>query len=165
MKLKSYQEGVGNCMNNEAVEKAIREYLSGVIHMSLATCVDNKPWVCEVHFVYDNELNLYWRSKETRRHSQEIEQNPQVAGNIVEQHGPSDKPRGVYFEGTAEKLETTEVGDEVYELFVERFGLGPESVEEAKSEDGHKFYKVKVSDMSLFDSRESSPSQKYKLER
>ncbi len=44
------------------VEKVIREYLPKVIHMSLATCVDNRPWVCEVHFVYDDDLNLYWRS-------------------------------------------------------------------------------------------------------
>lgn len=145
------------------VEKIIHEYLPGVIHMSLATSVDNKPWVCEVHFVYDNDLNIYWRSKEDRRHSQEIAQNPYVAGNIVEQHGSQDKPRGVYFEGVAEKLENIEAGDKVYKLFAERFGLGTEIVEDAKKDDGHKFYKVNVSNMYLFDSRESSPSQKYKL--
>lgn len=133
--------------------------------MSLATCVDNKPWVCEVHFVYDDALNIYWRSKQDRRHSQEIAQNPHVAGNIVEQHGSGDKPRGVYFEGVAEKLENVESGDEVYELFAERFGLGEEVVQDAKSDDGHKFYKINVTDMYLFDARESSPGRKYRLGR
>lgn len=152
-------------MNNEQVEKTIREYLPGVIHMSLATCVDGKPWMCEVHFVYDDELNIYWRSKQSRRHSQDIAQNPRVAGNIVEQHGMGDKPRGVYFEGTAERLDDVEMGDGVYELFAKRFGLGEEAVADAITEDGHKFYKVNVENIYLFDSRESSPSQKYRLER
>jgi nitroimidazol reductase NimA-like FMN-containing flavoprotein (pyridoxamine 5'-phosphate oxidase superfamily) len=49
------------------VGKAIREYLPNIVHMSLGTCVDNQPWVCEVHFVYDDDLNLYWRSQPSRR--------------------------------------------------------------------------------------------------
>lgn len=44
------------------IEKTIRNYFPQVIHMSLATCADNKPWICEVHYVFDNELNLYFRS-------------------------------------------------------------------------------------------------------
>lgn len=142
------------------VEKAIREYLPGVIHMSLATCVNNKPWVCEVHFVYDDDLNLYWRSKPDRRHSQEIAINPHVAGNIVEQHGMDDKPRGLYFEGTAEQLNGIDADSPVYKLFVERFGLGPEILDNP-----HSFYKATVSDWCMFDARESDPSQKYHLER
>jgi uncharacterized protein YhbP (UPF0306 family) len=68
------------------VEKVVREYIDKSIHMSLATSTENKPWVCEVHFAYDDDLNLYWRSKTDRRHSQEIALNPFVAGNIVKQH-------------------------------------------------------------------------------
>ena len=37
-------------MNEEKIERIIREYLPQIIHMSLATVKDNKPWVCEVHF-------------------------------------------------------------------------------------------------------------------
>ena len=73
------------------IEQTIREYLPGIIHMSLATCVDNKPRVCEVHFVYDNDLNLYFRSLTSRRHSQEIAINPFVSGNIVKQHVLNEK--------------------------------------------------------------------------
>ncbi|HLZ15367.1 MAG TPA: hypothetical protein VKQ34_05305 [Candidatus Saccharimonadales bacterium] len=36
------------------IEQIIRDYLPDVVHMSLATCKDNKPWVCEVHFAYDD---------------------------------------------------------------------------------------------------------------
>jgi uncharacterized protein YhbP (UPF0306 family) len=146
------------------VEKTIRDYLQGIIHMSLATAADNKPWVCEVHFVYDNELNLYFRSKKSRRHSQEIAANPSVAGNIVEQHGPGQKPRGVYFEGTAAIVEGFDRNHEAYPAFLERLGVGRDFVEEAKNEEGHKVYKITVSDLYLFDSRESSSSQKYHLD-
>jgi uncharacterized protein YhbP (UPF0306 family) len=145
------------------IEKTIREYLPGVIHMSLATCADGKPWVCEVHYSYDEDLNIYFRSMPSRRHSQEIAANPNVAGNIVEQHGMTDKPRGVYFEGAAELLTEVDENHIAYKVCNERFGLGPKLLEEAAKEDGHKFYKITVSDFYLFDSRESRPSQKYHL--
>jgi uncharacterized protein YhbP (UPF0306 family) len=147
------------------VEKAIREYLPQVLHMSLGTCQGGKPWVCEVHFVYDDELNLYWRSLSSRRHSQDIAANPNVAGNIVVQHGPGEKPRGLYFEGVAEELSGIDNNNPVYQLFVDRLGVGPEIVEDAARSDGHHFYKVNVRDWYMFDARESSPSQKYHLER
>lgn len=147
------------------VEKTIREYLPNILHMSLGTCVDNKPWVCEVHFVYDDDLNLYWRSAPLRRHSQDIAVNPHVAGNIVVQHGLGEKPRGLYFEGTAELLDDINEASPVYQLFVERLSFGPEILEAAATEDGPKFYKVNVADWYMFDARESKPSQKYRLER
>ncbi|HET7640788.1 MAG TPA: pyridoxamine 5'-phosphate oxidase family protein, partial [Ktedonobacteraceae bacterium] len=73
--------------------------------MSLGTCADGRPWVCEVHFMYDDDLNLYMRTRTTTRHAQEIQMNPQVAGDIVTQHFLNQKPRGVYFEGQAELLD------------------------------------------------------------
>jgi uncharacterized protein YhbP (UPF0306 family) len=145
------------------VEKTIREYLPDIIHLSLATCENNKPWVCEVHYVYDDNLNLYFRSLASRRHSREILQNMYVAGNIVKQHGIGEKPRGVYFEGSASILTNMDENHIAYQLYCKRFGTGPEILEEAKKENGHQFYKIKVNNFYLFDTIESSPSQKYEL--
>lgn len=145
------------------VEKVIREYISGVIHLSLATCVDNEPWVCEVHFVYDDDLNLYFRSKPSRRHSKDIAANANVAGNIVVQHGLEEKVRGVYFEGCAELLENVDAGHPAYQLYCSRFNTDQSIIDEAKEPDGHKFYKITVREFSLFDSKESNPSRKYTL--
>jgi uncharacterized protein YhbP (UPF0306 family) len=145
------------------IEKTIRDYLASLFHMSLATCLKNKPWVCEVHFVYDDDLNLYFRSKQSSRHSQEIAVNPNVAGNIVEQHDLTMKPRGVYFEATARILEDFTNQHPAYQAFNSRMDLGPEIIEESKQVDGHKVYKIIVSDFYVFDSRESKPSQKYHL--
>jgi uncharacterized protein YhbP (UPF0306 family) len=78
-------------------EATLREYIDKTIHMSLATVSGTTPWVCEVHFAYDNDLNLYFRSLKSRRHSQEIASNPNVAGNIIDKYGLEDAVVGVYF--------------------------------------------------------------------
>ncbi len=146
------------------VEQAIRDYLPDILHMSLATCASNKPWVCEVHFAYDQDLNIYFRSKPSRRHSQEIAKNPNVAGNIVTQHKLGESVRGIYIEGRAEELSNVNEGNLAFRLFQERLKLGSEILEDAKQEDGHKFYKITVSNFYIFDTRESSPAQKYHLQ-
>lgn len=131
--------------------------------MSLGTSAGDKPWVCEVHFVYDDSLNLYFRSKKSRRHSLEIGANPNVAGNIVEEHPLDKKPRGVYFEGKASILENFNLKHPIYEIFNQRMGFGPEIIEDANVKDGHSVYMISVSDYYLFDARDSNPSQKYHL--
>lgn len=143
------------------VEQAIRDYLPQVLHMSLGTCANNRPWVCDVHFGYDDDLNLYFRSTLQRRHSQEIASNPYVAGDIVAQHGPADKPRGVYFEGFAELLTDVDESSPAYRALRARASVGPDILAQALEPTGHKFYKITVSDFYLFDVRESKPSQKY----
>ncbi len=146
------------------IQKTIRDYLTSVYHLSLATCKNNKPRVCEVHFVYDNQLNLYFRSRPSRRHSTEIKLNPHVSWNIVESHEIDAKVRWVYFEWSA-KLLTIEESIDVFHLFEERLHKDRSKIEEAKEEDWHKIYKITVAERSLFDARESNPSQKYSLPR
>lgn len=150
-------------MKADNLEQTIRDYINGVLHMSLGTSVNNRPWVSEVHFVFDDDLNLYFRSLESRRHSQEIKLNPNVAGNIVEPHGLGQKPRGVYFEGIAELLKGVDESHPAYVEYCKRLGTGPQILEDADG-GGHQFYKIVVSDFYVFDARESSPSQKYHLE-
>jgi uncharacterized protein YhbP (UPF0306 family) len=145
------------------VEATIREYLPQVIHMSLATCSGDKPWVCEVHFVYDDDLNLYFRSTPARRHSQEIAANPNIAGNIVTQHHLGQPVRGVYFEGTANKLTNVDEEHIAYKLVAKRFGLGPEILEDAGTDTGHGFYQITVSDYYLFDGYKAKPATKHHL--
>ena len=146
------------------IEKTIREYLPDIIHMSLATSVDDKPWVCEVHYVFDSDLNLYFRSIKARRHSEAIEKNPNVAGNIVTQHLVGQKPRGIYFEGKVELLDDVDEKHPAYKLYCERFGTDKTILDEARTDEGHKFYKISVKKFYVFDSRESSPSRKYELD-
>lgn len=144
------------------IEKTIREYLPDVIHMSLGTCADGKPWVCEVHFSFDDDLNIYFRSRSNTRHSHEIAVNPNVAGNIVKQHGMEDKPLGVYFEGVAELLQVMDEENYAYKIVNARYGFGPRLIADANGE-GAKFYKITVSDYYVFDVRTPGATGKYHL--
>jgi uncharacterized protein YhbP (UPF0306 family) len=147
------------------IEKIIRDYLTQVIHLSLATSKDNRPWVCEAHFAFDEDLNLYYRSLSTRRHSLEIAENPNVAGNIIKQHPLDTYPLGVYFEGAAKLLD--EPGDEqtkAFQCLKKRLLVEDSILEEAKRPDGHKFYKITIENWYVFGKFGGQPGQKYKLE-
>lgn len=146
------------------VEKVVREYIDKTVHMSLATSADNKPWVCEVHFAYDEDLNIYFRSLKNRRHSQEIATNPNVAGNIIDKYALGDAVVGLYYEGTAELLEPGDEQSIAAKCIQERLKAGPDIVEEATQEDGHKFYKISVKNWYVFGRFGGSSGQKYKLE-
>lgn len=144
------------------IEQVIREYLPQIIHMSLGTSKDNRPWVCEVHFVYNDNLNLYFRSLTSRRHSQEIAANPQVAGNIVKQHAIGEYPLGLYFEGTAALVTDEAERREVEPLFKERLGVTADILVEAADPDGHQFYKITVETWYAF-GKFDDKSQKLEL--
>ncbi len=133
------------------VEKRIREYLKSVIHLSLATAVENKPWITEVHYSYDNDLNFYFLSRPSRRHSSESQKNHLIAGNIVKQHWIWEKVAWVYFEWIIEMLENISVSDTAYTTYHDRFSIGPEKLKEQYEENGHRFFKIKVLKFSIFD--------------
>lgn len=145
------------------LEQKIREYITNVIHMSLGTSVDNKPWVCEVHFAFDNGLNLYFCSLPKTRHCQEIEQNPHASGAITVQHEPSEKPLGIYFEGLAKKVEAYAEDEPGFLAYVSRFPKRLDFAKEYADAEGFRLYKVTVSDFYMFDARESHPPQKRHL--
>lgn len=139
-------------MTNEEVEKTIRGYIPQVIHLSLATSKDNHPWVCEVHFAYDEPLNLYFVSSKDTRHALEIEANPFVAGNIVTQHHKQQKVRGVYFEGHAKRLENVAANHPGYAAYIDRLG-GWDGLLKEISQDGNiALYQISVDNFYLFDS-------------
>ena len=146
------------------IEKIVREYIDKSIHMSLATVNDNRPWVCEVHFVYDKDLSLYFRSMKSRRHSQDIASNPNVAGNIVKQHSVSEYPHAIYFEGKAEMVEDADERQKAFLLFKDRLELGQDILDDAKKDDGHKFYKIIVENWYAFGKFGGDKGLKHKLE-
>lgn len=146
------------------LEQEIRNYLPNTIHMSLGTSRDNMPWVCEVHFAWDDDLNLYFRSLAQRRHCQEIVDNPNVAGNIVKQLPlEGGTPKGVYFEGTAEHLMDVGANHPAYNAINNRFKLGQKILDDAANLDGNQFYKITVKHWYVFGNLEEGGLKKYHL--
>lgn len=89
-----------------SVEKLIRAYLDEAKLLQIVSCNKNQPWLAHVWFARDDDLNIYWMSREDRRHSREIRKSEIVAGGIVTPHlqGLGETVRGLAFEGTAREL-------------------------------------------------------------
>jgi hypothetical protein len=115
--------------------------------MSLATCKDNRPWVCEVHFAFDDDLNLYYRSLTSRRHSQEI----------------GEPPVGIYFEGLAEKLDPGAEQTKALGLLKERLQVPDKVLEEVQRPDGHQVYKITVETFYIFGKLDNQGTTKYEV--
>lgn len=146
-------------MDSREIEKVVREYVAKTVHMSLGTVRDSKPWVCEVHFVYDDELNLYFVSNTSTRHCQEIAANPNVAGNIVTQHTLGEAPNGVYFEGTAGIINADTEDIERYASMLER---DADKLAQWLTED-KRMYKITVSNWAVFGNFDGNGHAKHKM--
>lgn len=146
------------------LEEIVREYIDKTVHMSLGTSSDGKPWVCEVHFVYDENLNLYFRSLKSRRHSLEIAVNPNVAGNIVKQHSVEEYPHAIYFEGEAKLVDNANERSALFPLFQKRLHATEAILKDAAQEDGHHFYKITVKNWYAFGKFGESSSAKHELD-
>lgn len=102
-------------MSSDEVKKRIFEVLEKGYLMSLGTCDDGGVWVADVTYIHDKELNIYWKSFPTVRHSRALLQNNKVAGTITI-NGPTEDDFGIQLEGIAQKIE-----EERYDLSVEYF--------------------------------------------
>lgn len=143
------------------VEQIIREHIDKTVHMSLATVSGNEPWVCEVHFAYDDGLNLYFVSKLETRHCQEIAANPNVAGNIVRQHELTELPLGIYFEGAAEAINASQSDIERYCQRLTRDKS--EVTEQLKAADVRSMFKISIKNWAVFGKFGQESLRKYEL--
>ncbi len=83
------------------LKKQIDEYLKTQRLMSVATFGDF-PWIANLYYVHDSDLNLYFLSKQWREHCQAIEKNSKVAVAIADSSQPIYKPqKGLQIWGTA----------------------------------------------------------------
>lgn len=147
------------------LRKLIEDYLKEAKMLQVATTKDDQPWACTVYFAFDEELNLYWISKLSCRHSEEIRNNEKVAGVIVLPHTPGDKVRGLQLQGIAKELSKDELVSGM-KYYAKRFGMKPERVNTIiDGSDGHICYKIKPTLYVLFDEANFSddPRQEYKL--
>lgn len=134
------------------LRQLIKEYLQEVKLMQLATSLDKQPWVCSVWFAADQDLNIYWISSTTRRHSAELIKNSKVAAAMVLPHTPDDPPRGLQLQGTAELLSNQKDIDKAILVYADRIFTKEKILEFMNDpETPHKFYRIKPTQFVLFD--------------
>lgn len=134
------------------LRKLIKEYLQEAKLMQVATSMNNQPWACSVYFAYDDKWNLYWISRSTRRHSQEIKNNEKVAGTIVLLHKHGDKVRGLQFQGVAKALTKEEI-PLAMKIYAKRFhDVSKEKIHAiVEGKDSHFCYRISPRLFVLFD--------------
>lgn len=94
--------------SNMDLKKEINEYLKTQRLMAVATYGD-APWIANVYYVHDDDLNLYFLSKKERIHCLAIEKNENVAVAIADSHQPFKPPQiGIQLNGTAHRVNVLE---------------------------------------------------------
>ena len=86
------------------IRKLITNVLEKGYLMSLATVDSAGPWVADVIYIFDEDLNIYWMSNPHVRHSQALLQAFRVAGSITVS-GPRENNLGIQFAGVAKKID------------------------------------------------------------
>lgn len=128
----------------------ISKYLAEAKTMQLATVHDGRPWSCNLHFVGDKKGNIYWLSLPTRRHSEDIAGNENVAISIAIK--TSMPVVGIQAEGTAEQVAELNVVKRVMIDYVRRHGTGKAFYDRAlHGISQHRLYKFTPMRISLFD--------------
>jgi uncharacterized protein YhbP (UPF0306 family) len=138
------------------------KYLSEGRIMQLATSRDNKPWACNLHMATDDKANVYWISKPTRRHSEDIASNPNVAMTIAIK---TDKPLiGIQIEGTAAVVADSDTIRVAMGDWMRRHGGSEKFIESiVDGSNEHKLYQMTPQAVQLFDEVNfpDSPMQAY----
>jgi len=137
------------------IKKQIKNHLKKARVMQLATSVNNLPWVCNIHFYTDDDLNFYWISTLDRRHSQEIKQNQHVAVTIkVHEDTPEEQyVIGITVEGKAELLSEKEA-KKIADHYKTKLNKPQSLIDDIfAGRNPHKFYRLKPEKFVLFDNK------------
>src|SRR5690349_3970682 len=145
------------------IKELAKDHIKDAMVMQLATCSDNKSWVCNVHFLADDELNLYWISLLDCRHSNDIASNPRAAAAFAIQEVMPIV--GVQVEGDVEQLEFANHKD-VLEAYAKRHNRA-NFVEDALSGKMglKKLFRLKPTTVQVFDFKNfpKDPKQQVKV--
>ena len=149
------------------IESLVREYLSKINIMQLATSVGDQPWLCTVHYYHDKTLNLYWCSLPARRHSEEISRNSQAAAYVLVHENTPDEDyvTGMTITGHAELI-GPKIDREVFELYAKKHNESDKFVKAViNDESPYKFYRLKPNKITLFDNKNfpNDPRQEWDL--
>lgn len=164
--IQCYSQFVFDMINLMDPRKLITEYLQKKHMMQLATLSGEQPWICTVYYIVDNQLNLYWLSLESRRHSKEIIAHSKVAVAIPVKFDNGEPVIGIQIEGSAQQLDSSLGLKQLAESYANKFGRTTQWVEDfCANKTEHKMYKFTPNLFVLFDEQNFPKNirQEYKL--
>jgi uncharacterized protein YhbP (UPF0306 family) len=136
------------------LKQQIFDYLSTQRLMSVATYGDY-PWIANVYYVHDEELNLYFVSKKFREHCVAIDKNEKVAVAIADSHQPLKPPQlGIQLHGTARAVNMLEQLEWMFKMWNKLIAPDPsefmENPKEFLSRGIAKVYKITPKRIKFF---------------
>jgi len=134
------------------IKNRIIEVLKTTHLMSLATNDENGPWVADVVFIHDKDLNIYWMSDPNTRHSKAISLNKKSAGTITYSTKSKELNFGIQFEGISEKLEGVQINLLTKHL-AKRGHSKPKLLQASEILDGDSWYKLTPTKIYLIDEK------------
>lgn len=132
---------------DEQLEQLTKQVLEQGYLLSLGTLDVDGVWVADVIYTFDDDFTIYWMSKDDRRHSLAIAQNPEVAGTITLTTGPDTTEAGLQLSGRAEQV--TDIPRSSIDIFLRK-----RQKNELTVPDGHFWYKLSLERIELIYSTE-----------
>lgn len=132
------------------VKELIKKNLSECKIMQLATVSGGQPWICTVYYVADEEMNLYWLSLPSRRHSREIDSHNKAAITIPVKF---DQPViGMQAEGAAETVIDNTTVEKIMGYYVAKYNAGKDFYNNfVAGTNEHQMYRFTPKKFVLFD--------------
>lgn len=131
-------------MDKNKVKTAVLSYLAKNKLMSLATSVQDQPWAATVFFAFDEEFNLFFMSKESTKHGQNIKQNPRVAVTINQDWGKPGFVKGIQCMGEV-SIVSQDQFDKHYAFFLKRYPWA------SRFKEGHAVFIIKPKELYYLD--------------
>ncbi len=128
------------------IKELIKEVLDNGYLMNLGTLDSRGVWVCDVIYIYDKDLNIYWMSDPEARHSKALIKN-KVAGTITVS-GQGENNLGIQFEGIANKIK----GDR-YDLVKKHFLKRKKKIPNEDVLQGDSWYVLKTKKIELINEK------------
>jgi len=103
------------------MDQRILKFLRRHHVLTLATCLNNRPWCCQCFYAYVERLGgLVFTSDTATRHIAEAMKHPFVAGSIVLETGIVGKIQGIQLEGILVEADG-ELLKEIKTTYLKRF--------------------------------------------
>lgn len=133
------------------VEDLVRKYLAKAKMMQIASSSGSQPWICTVYYAEDENLNLFWLSLPSRRHSQEIEKNFKIAVAVPVKFDKNPIV-GIQAEGGAEVVRNKAEVAKVMKKYTQKYNRGKDFYNNfVAGKNQHALYKFTPKTYVLFD--------------
>lgn len=135
-------------------KQQVLDFLKQHTLMAVAT-YGSHPWIANVYYVFDSELNLYFLSSPNTLHCQQITKNDNVAVSIVDSHQDvNHKPKiGLQLWGKAQQISDAAKVKYAVDLWKSSLGVSNDKISYAnmvKKVISGRMYKIAPKKIKIF---------------